>query len=227
METFEQIYQRAAARKGGEQALDSLMPATLSRAALAQLDDSRYLAQFTKSIFQSGFVWRVVEQKWPDFETHFFNFEPETLLLLSDEQWEKKAQDPKIIRNLSKVMTIKHNAQMIYDLQFEKGSFAQFVAQWPQEDVVGLWQFLKKRGKRLGGNTGPYALRQLGFDTFLLTNDVWAYLKAHNIVTATSATSVKALTEAQAAFNQWQQQSGRTFAEISRTIAMSMGDNLP
>ncbi|OPX56715.1 DNA-3-methyladenine glycosylase I [Oceanospirillum multiglobuliferum] len=226
METFEQIYQRAAARKGGEQALESLMPVTLSRAELAQLDDSRYLAQFTKSIFQSGFVWRVVEQKWPDFEAQFFNFEPETLLLLSDEQWEKKAQDPKIIRNLSKVMTIKHNAQMIYDLQYEQGSFAQFVAQWPNEDVVGLWQFLKKRGKRLGGNTGPYALRYLGFDTFLLTNDVWAYLKAHNIVTATSATSVRALTEAQAAFNQWQQQSGRTFSVISRTIAMSMGDNV-
>lgn len=225
MERFDQIYQRAAERKGGEAALEALLPATLSREQLATLDDSRYLAQFSKSIFQSGFVWRVVEQKWPDFEEHFFNFEPDTLLLLSDEQWEQKAKDPKIIRNLTKVMTIKHNAQMIYDLQFEHKSFANFIANWPEEDIVGLWQYLKKHGKRLGGNTGPYALRQLGVDTFIFSNDVWAYLKAHKIVSATSPTSKKAMQEAQDAFNEWRQESGRSFAVISRTIAMGLGEN--
>jgi len=224
MELFEQIYQRAAERKGSEQALEALLPNALSKQELSNLDDSRYLAQFSKSIFQSGFVWRVVEQKWPDFEQHFFNFEPQTLLLLSDEQWEQKAKDPKIIRNLSKVMTIKHNAQMIYDIQFEHGSFAKFIAQWPEEDIVGLWLWLKKRGKRLGGNTGPYALRQLGKDTFIFSSDVWAYLKAHNIVTA-GATSQKALQEAQSAFNHWRQESGRSLSEISRIIAMGVGDN--
>lgn len=225
MERFEQIWQRAAERKGGDAALQALLPTVRSSQQLAELDDSRYLAQFSKSIFQSGFVWRVVEQKWPDFEEHFFNFEPDTLLLLSDEQWEQKAKDPKIIRNLSKVMTIKHNAQMIYDLQFEHQSFARFIADWPRDDVVGLWQYLKKHGKRLGGNTGPYALRRLGVDTFVFTNDVWSYLKAHNVVTATSPTSKKAMQEAQDAFNIWHEESGRSFAEISRTIAMGVGEN--
>ncbi|WP_036567029.1 DNA-3-methyladenine glycosylase I [Oceanospirillum beijerinckii] len=225
MEKFEQIYQRAAERKGGSDPLEALLPESLGSDALAKLDDSRYLAQFTKSVFQSGFVWRVVEQKWPDFEQVFFAFEPQTLLLLSDEQWEQKAKDTRIIRNMSKVMTIKHNAQMIYDLQFEHGSFAKFIAQWPDDDIVGLWQYLKKQGKRLGGNTGPYALRQLGKDTFIFSNDVWGYLKAHKVVSASSPTSIKAMKEAQEAFNQWREESGRSLAQISRVIALSTGDN--
>ncbi|MBB1489314.1 DNA-3-methyladenine glycosylase I [Oceanospirillum sediminis] len=225
MEKFELIYQRAAERKGGEAQLESLLPEVLTPDQLAGLDDSRYLAQFSKSVFQSGFVWRVVEQKWPDFEEVFFNFDPQTLLLLSDEQWEQKGKDTRIIRNMSKVMTIKHNAQMIWDMQTEHGSFAHFIAQWPEEDIVGLWLFLKKRGKRLGGNTGPYALRQLGKDTFIFSSDVWAYLKAHKIVSASSATSQRAMKEAQEAFNTWHQQSGRSLSQISRILAMSTGDN--
>lgn len=225
MEKFELIYQRAVERKGGEAQLESLLPDSTDHDTLKSLDDSRYLAQFSKSVFQSGFVWRVVEQKWPDFEEVFFNFDPQTLLLLSDEQWEQKGKDTRIIRNMSKVMTIKHNAQMIWDIQTEQGSFAQFIADWPEDDIVGLWLFLKKRGKRLGGNTGPYALRQLGKDTFIFSNDVWAYLKAHKIVSASSATSQRAMKEAQDAFNTWHQQSGRSLAQISRVIAMSVGDN--
>jgi len=37
---------------------------------------------------------------------------------------------------------------------------------------------LKKHGQRLGGNTGPYALRLLGKDTFILSSDVEGYLRA-------------------------------------------------
>ncbi|HAG41377.1 MAG TPA: 3-methyladenine DNA glycosylase, partial [Pseudoalteromonas sp.] len=40
------------------------------------------------------------------------------------------------------------------------------VANWPGDDTIGLWAYLKKHGARLGGNTGPYALRALGKDTF-------------------------------------------------------------
>mgnify|MGYP000212219957 CR=1 FL=1 len=85
--------------------------------------------------------------------------------MMPEEMLERKAADPKIIRNYNKVKTIKANAQMLFEHKTEHNtSFAQFIADWPSNDIIGLWEYLKKQGQRLGGNTGPYALRLLGKD---------------------------------------------------------------
>jgi 3-methyladenine DNA glycosylase Tag len=154
----------------------------------------------------------------------FFDFDIEKMLLLSDEMLEQKAQDPRIIRNLSKVFTIRDNALMIYQLRREHGSFANFIANWATTDIVGLWAYLKKHGARLGGNTGPYALRAIGKDTFLLTQDVEAYLRAYGVFDGSSS-SKKSLQQIQQQFNQWQQESGLSLQQISQTIALSIGEN--
>ena len=191
----------------------------------AQLTDDRVLAAFTKQIFKSGFVWRVVENKWPDFEAHFFNFSIEKMLMMPEEMLERKAADPKIIRNYNKVKTIKANAQMIFDVTLDKKiSFAQFIHDWPSEDIIGLWAYLKKHGQRLGGNTGPYALRLLGKDTFILSSDVEAYLRAQQIIDG-GLQSKKSLTAIQAYFNKLQNESGYSLTQLSRLIAFASGDN--
>lgn len=41
MERFEQIWQRAAERKGGDAALEALLPDTRNKKQLTALDDSR------------------------------------------------------------------------------------------------------------------------------------------------------------------------------------------
>jgi len=225
VEAFNTIYQRAAERKGGPAALEALLGLPLAPAELATLPDRAWLSALSKKVFQSGFVWRVVEQKWPGFTEVFFQFEPEKMLLLSDEQLAVKAADPRIIRNATKVASIRHNAQMICDIADKHGSFSQFVANWPTDDIIGLWAVLKKQGARLGGNTGPYALRAMGKDTFLLSQDVEAYLRAYAVIDGglTSQSSLKAI---QAQFNQWQQQSGRPLQQISQVVSMSVGYNL-
>ena len=224
LETFDAIYQRACERKGGERALESLLSQPLRPAELASLGDDRFLAEFSKKIFQSGFVWRVVRNKWPDFERVFWGFDIDKMLLIPDEMLEAKAQDPSIIRNYSKVVTIRSNAMMIDQVRREHGSFARFVADWPSEDIIGLWAYLKKHGARLGGNTGAYALRALGKDTFIISNDVESYFRQRDIVSGgiQGKGNLKAI---QAAFNQLQQQSDRSLQEISLIIANSVGDN--
>lgn len=223
MEKISTIYQRAAERKGGEAALNYLLQDDKNE-NLSQLSDDRFLAAFTKQVFQSGFVWRVVENKWPQFEEVFFNFDITKILMMPEEMLERKAADPKIIRNFNKVKTIKENAQMIFDEQLNGHSFAEFIANWPSDNIIGLWAYLKKNGARLGGNTGPYALRLLGKDTFLLTRDVEAYLRAHKIIDGglQSKTSLQAI---QNAFNQWQQESDFSLAQLSRLVAYATGDN--
>jgi 3-methyladenine DNA glycosylase Tag len=224
LESFKHIYQRACERKGGPQALAAMLDKPLSTKALSQVTDDRFLAEFSKKVFQSGFVWRVVRKKWPDFERVFFEFNIEKILLIPDEMLEQKATDPSIIRNYTKVKTIRENAIMIDTVAREHGSFAKFVADWPQDDVIGLWAFLKKNGARLGGNTGPYGLRAMGKDTFLLSNDVVGYFTQRNVISG-SAQSKRSLIAIQNSFNDLQQQSGLSLQEISMILSKSVGDN--
>ncbi len=238
-EKFSLLYQRAAIRKGGKAALELLLGQKIigkklytdsaAQQSVADLSDDRVLSAFTKQIFKSGFVWRVVENKWPNFEESFFNFNIEKVLMMPEEMLERKAADPKIIRNYNKVKTIKANAQMLYDHKSEQqsdhnNSFAQFIADWPSNNIIGLWAYLKKNGQRLGGNTGPYALRLLGKDTFILSSDVEAYFRAQKIIEG-GLQSKKSLTAIQNHFNQLQQESGYSLTQLSRLIAFASGDN--
>uniref|UniRef100_A0A486XME6 DNA-3-methyladenine glycosylase n=1 Tax=Rheinheimera sp. BAL341 TaxID=1708203 RepID=A0A486XME6_9GAMM len=224
-EPFARIYQRAAERKGGAAALEALLGQNISAADLAALPDNLLLGELTKKVFQSGFVWRVVRQKWPGFCEVFFNFDIEKMLLMSDEMLEAKARDERIIRNAAKVFTIRHNAMMIDDIARKHGSFARFIADWPSSDIIGLWAYLKQHGARLGGNTGPYALRAIGKDTFILSTDVEAYLRATKVFDG-GINSKRSLQQIQQQFNLWQQQSGRSLAHISQIIALSVGENV-
>lgn len=225
VEPFTTIYQRALERKGGEAQLQALLGHPKSPEELQGYSDADWLDALTKKIFQSGFVWRVVENKWPSFREVFFNFVPEKMVLMSDEMLAAKATDPRIIRNATKVFTIRDNAQFLLDMARQHGSFASLVAQWPADNIIGLWALLKKHGVRLGGNTGPYALRAMGKDTFLFSRDVEAYLRAYQIVEGSSIHSLSNLKRVQAQFNCWQQESGWDLQQLSRLIAFSSGDN--
>jgi 3-methyladenine DNA glycosylase Tag len=116
----------------------------------------------------------------------FFEFNIDKVLLMPDEMLEQKAQDPSIIRNYNKVKTVRENALMIDSVRREHGSFAKFVSEWPSDDIIGLWAYLKRHGARLGGNTGPYALRTLGKDTFLLSEDVKNYFTAREVISGSN-----------------------------------------
>ncbi|WP_372869958.1 DNA-3-methyladenine glycosylase I [Shewanella sp.] len=224
IESFASIYQRAAERKGGVDALEALLPHSLSADEYQEYSDDRLLSAISKQIFQSGFVWKVVDAKWAAYEEAFFGFEPLKILLMSPEQLDARASDPALIRHEKKTRAIYDNALMVKEIAAEHGSLARYIGLWPGEEITSLWQVLKKRGARLGGNTGPYFLRTTGKDTFLLTSDVEGYLRATGLLDAGIATQ-KGLAQAQAAFNHWQAESGRTLAQVSRIIACGVGDN--
>ncbi len=226
MQSFEDIHNRALERKGGEAALaEKLPPKPLSNKKLAKLGDDRFLAEMTRCIFQAGFVWRVINNKWPDFETVFFGFDPLKMTLLSPEQLETIGKDERIVRNMQKILTVPKNAQFILDVAHEHGSFAQFIANWPCHDITSLWKLLKKKGQRLGGMTGSRVLRNTGKDTFQLTGDVIHCLQQAGADIKGNPTSQKDLNVIQDVFNQWHEESGLPYAHISRICACSTGEN--
>ena len=71
--SFQKIYDEAVAQKG-EEALADLLPQPKTNAELLAVPDADYLAEMAKCIFRSGFVWKIVEHKWPDFERVFVSF---------------------------------------------------------------------------------------------------------------------------------------------------------
>ena len=225
MEKFTSIYQRAAKRKGGEKHLEQLLSKPLSSKKLLKVTDDEWLEEFTRKIFQSGFYWSVIDKKWPGFREVFWDFNINKLLMMPPEMLEEKSSDERIVRNFKKVNTIPVNASMIHFSTKDNGvAFNQFIAEWPTDDIIGLWAWLKKHGARLGGNTGPYTLRQMGKDTFLLSRDIESYLRVHNIIDG-GLQSKKSLNAIQAFFNHMQKESGKSLQEISQVIAFSVGDN--
>tara|TARA_B100001059_G_C17822811_1_gene579373 strand:+ start:1076 stop:1759 length:684 start_codon:yes stop_codon:yes gene_type:complete len=226
METFYDIQQRAAKRKGSKAALASIVHKPLTTPQLMKISDDEWLEEFTRKVFQSGFYWSVIDKKWSGFREVFWDFNIKKLLMMPPEMLEEKSSDERIVRNYNKVKTVPANASMIHFAAKDEGKpFHQLVAEWPSDDIIGLWAWLKKHGARLGGNTGAYALRQLGKDTFLLSRDVEAYLRANEIIDGGVQTK-KSLKAAQAFFNQMQQESGLSLQEISQTISYSVGDNV-
>ena len=221
MRTFDEIYEIAAERKGGTDALQTLIEPPKSATALKKIADDRWLADATKRIFQAGFNWKVVESMWPGFEEAFEGFDLGKCAMLNDEDFDRLVSDTRIVRYGAKIRSVQENAQFMIDLRKEHGTAAAAFADWPSTDFISLLEMMKKRGSRLGGNTGTYFLRMMGRDSFILSQDVTARLIAEGVIDK-SATSKKALSQVQDAFNNWMEQSGKSLTEISRVLAMSV-----
>jgi len=221
MTRFAEIRERAETRKGDAAALSDFLPRVKSPEELRKIPDHRWLAGMTKRIFQAGFVWKVIDNKWDGFEAAFAGFDPKRLAYLSDDDLDRLVSDERIIRNGQKIATVPHNAGLLLELADEYGSAAACFADWPDEDFCGLLDMLKKRGKRLGGNTGQMFLRFMGRDSFVLSNDVYRALIAAGIVDKMPK-SKRDLAAVQVAFNTWRAESGWSMTHISRTLAMSV-----
>ena len=225
MIAFKTIRDRASKRKGGESALEALLPKVPSPKTLANLKDDRVLAAMAKRIFSAGFVWSVIEKKWPGFEAAFLKFDVKRLNFQPDEFWEKLAGDARIVRNPQKIAAVRDNARFVADVAREHGSFGKFLAGWPLGDQVGLLEVLGKRGARLGGMTGQYFLRFIGMDVFVTSPDMIACLRDAGLDISEKASSKKDMGKVQDLFNAWQKQTGLPYTHLSRICAMSVGEN--
>ncbi|RUV49321.1 DNA-3-methyladenine glycosylase I [Mesorhizobium sp. M5C.F.Ca.IN.020.29.1.1] len=225
MMDFQKIRARAAKRKGGEAALASLLGPMPDNAAVADITDDRILSTMAERVFAAGFVWRVIEQKWPGFEEAFLRFEPKRLLFQPDDFWHDLTADERIVRNPQKIKSVRDNAVFVERVSKEHGGFGRFLADWPEDDQVGLMAYLAKHGSRLGGNTGQYFLRWLEWDAFIVSTDMAAALRDAGLDIAESPTSKRDLDKIQSQINAWAAQTSLPRRHISRILAMSIGEN--
>ncbi len=221
MKDFDWIYQHVLDRFGNVRELESYLPKPATPKQLKAKDDAFYLSTLCRRVFRAGLKHSVVDNKWPGFEKAFFQFNPRRVAMMSDEEMDALMGNTDVIRHWNKLKSVRYNASFMLEVIEEHGGIGHWLAQWPADDVVGLWTYLKKEGAQLGGNSGAYFLRMSGKDTFVLTEDVVVALKAQGIVDK-RPTSQKDLKQVQAAFNQWAEQSGRPLCQVSRLLAMTV-----
>ena len=224
MGSFAGIYATAAARKGGDEALEALIAehAPKSKAEIAAVPDDRILAMMTQRVFQAGFNWRVVANMWKGFEVAFHGFDPSWCGAMTEEEFDALLKDTRIVRNAQKILSVQANGRFLVALAKEHGTAAKAFADWPDDDYVGLLELLKTKASRLGGEAGMRFVRDLGKPSFITSRDVAAALIREGVVSKPPS-GKKDLRAVQDAFNAWAKESGRDLTSISRVLAMSAG----
>ena len=114
------------------------------------IDD--YLEQLSKSVFQAGISWRVVDAKWSTIKPAFRDFQVERVARMGDREIDALASDPRVIRSRPKIAAVVHNARAILDLERD-GGFRKHLRSF--HDYEELATDLKKRFKFVG-DSGTY-----------------------------------------------------------------------
>lgn len=89
--------------------------------------DSTYLEVLTKSIFQAGFSWQVIRDKWPNFQRAFEGFEVDTVAGYGAREVERLLSDSGIVRNGRKIEATIQNARIMQGLIAEYGSMHAYL----------------------------------------------------------------------------------------------------
>lgn len=222
MKKFQPTLAKAIKRAGSEAELEKLLTKPATARQLKAVKDDRYLSTMSQRVFSAGLKHSMVEAKWPAFEEAFHAFEPRRVANMSEDELEALMQDRRLIRHWPKISSVPANANAMLSIAEEAGSFGAWIANWPTSDIVGLWTELTKRFKQLGGMSGPYFLRWVGKDTFMITPDVAKSLIAAGVVEK-KPTGKRDLALVQEAFNGWADETGRPLCQLSRILALSMG----
>jgi DNA-3-methyladenine glycosylase I len=113
-------------------------------------DDNGYLEELTKAIFQAGFSWQVIRDKWPSFVAAFDGFDVARVAAYGEPDVERLARDAGIVRNRRKIEATIHNARVMWDLTQKHGSFYAYLRSLDGLDYTGRRKELGQRFQNLG-----------------------------------------------------------------------------
>jgi 3-methyladenine DNA glycosylase Tag len=213
---FEKIRARAVERLG-EAELKRRLPKPKSAKELEAVPDDRYLSAMSRRIFQAGLKHSLVDGKWPAFEEVFFGFDLRRVGAMSDEATEGLMKDERLIRHWGKLKSVQANAVAMREVS----PFGKFLAGWPGDNVVGLWDELAKRFDQMGGNSGPMFLRMIGKDTFVISESVAKAVVEWDVLDHPPKGKKDRLA-VQDAFNAWAAETKQPLSVLSMTLAGSV-----
>jgi 3-methyladenine DNA glycosylase Tag len=119
-----------------------------------------YLEVMSKTAFQSGISWKVVEAKWPGIREAFHGFDVDRVAEMSEDEIDALARDARVIRNRRKLAAVVANARRLIELEQEHGSFKKYLHAQPEFEA--RLKDLRKQFKFLGDFGGYYFLYVVG-----------------------------------------------------------------
>jgi DNA-3-methyladenine glycosylase I len=118
-------------------------------------DDNGYFEVLTQAVFQAGFSWEVVRNKWDNFRAAFDGFDIETVARYGPYEMERLLEDAGIVRNGRKIEATIGNARVMRDLIDEYGSFHAYLRSLDDLPYQKRVKALGKQFKWLG-RTGAF-----------------------------------------------------------------------
>lgn len=131
------------------------MPKDQSPPRVKPKDDSGYFEEMTKTVFRSGFSWKVIENKWPNFQKSFAQFSVNKVAAFDERDVDRLLADTSIVRNGRKIESTIHNARALKAIQKEFGSFEKYLRSLDGVGYPAVAKDLKNRFKHLG-RTGTF-----------------------------------------------------------------------
>jgi 3-methyladenine DNA glycosylase Tag len=89
--------------------------------------DDGYFEKLTHTVFQTGFSWKVIRNKWPNFQKAFDGFDIDAVAQYDERDVERLLSDEGIVRNGRKIQATIDNARIMQQLADEHGSFHAYL----------------------------------------------------------------------------------------------------
>ncbi len=104
-------------------------------------DDTYIFEMLSLEGAQAGLSWSIVLSKRDEYRRAFHNFDIEYCSRLTDEEIENIRQEFNVVKNLSKLKSVRSNAEAVIKVREEFGSFSSFL--WRYVDfkpVINAWE---------------------------------------------------------------------------------------
>ncbi len=127
-------------------------------------DDKGYFEVLSKAVFNAGFSYQVVNNKWEGTKEVFHEFDPEILSKWTVDEISVALESLKIIRNSKKVTAIISNAKVFLNIVREHKSFENFLKSFRDKTYEEKQKILSKQFKWLGPRGAHFFLWSVGED---------------------------------------------------------------
>ena len=118
----------------------------------------------SKAVFNAGFSYQVVNNKWEDIKEVFYDFEPKIISNWTVDEISKALNSPKIIRNSRKVTAIVSNAKVFLDLLNKYRTFENYLKSFREKPYEEKQKILSKQFKWLGPTGAHFFLWSVNED---------------------------------------------------------------
>ena len=118
-------------------------------------DPAFFLEHLSRSVFEAGITWRVVEAKWDGIREAFHGFDPAQVAAMPPAEIAAVENDSRVIRNKAKIRATVENAREVLAILAEYGSIRGYLASFP--DAGAAAADMRRRFKFLG-DTGVWRL---------------------------------------------------------------------